>query len=408
MTRKTATPARNAGARARASRRASATASDSIAPALAALAHEVRTPLNGILALAELLAASDLPKRERGWAEALKSAGDHLARLTTLVVDGARAQAHGLVLARETFSLRALAADIAASLSARAQANGLTAVVRIADDLPHQVVGDQVRLRSVLENLLDNAVKFTPRGRVGLTAAAAPSNGVGVRLVFTVEDEGIGLSARAIGRLFRPYAQASPGIGRRFGGAGLGLSLAREIARAMAGDLTVRSTAGKGSVFRLEIVVEKVASAVPVAATGRGPLAGAAHAAQPGAALHLVCGEDNPYGRVVLSTIAAALGHTVDFVGRGDAAVAVVQGARPDLVLMDLLLPGVDGLEAARRIRALPGAIGTIPIIGVSGCDRAGNEAAARAAGMDDYLVKPVSAGALADAIDKAMRRDRS
>ena len=176
----------------------------------------------------------------------------------------------------------------------------------------------------------------------------------------------------------------------------------------MAGDLTVRSTAGKGSVFRLEIVVEKVASAVPAAATGRGPLAGAAHAAQPDAALHLVCGEDNPYGRVVLSTIASALGHTVEFVGSGDAAVAAVQGARPDLVLMDLLLPGVDGLEAARRIRALPGAIGTIPIIGVSGCDRAGNEAAARAAGMDDYLVKPVSAGALADAIDKAMRRDRS
>ena len=155
----------------------------------------MRTPLNGILALAELLAASDLPKRERGWAEALKSAGDHLARLTTLVVDGARAQAHGLVLARETFGPRALAADIAASLSARAQANGLTAVVRIADDLPHQVVGDQVRLRSVLENLLDNAVKFTPRGRVGFTAAAASSNGLGVRLVFTVEDEGIGLSS---------------------------------------------------------------------------------------------------------------------------------------------------------------------------------------------------------------------
>jgi CheY-like chemotaxis protein len=377
--------------------------SDPIAPALAALAHEVRTPLNGILALAELLAASDLPKRERGWAEALKSAGDHLARLTTLVVDGARAQAHGLVLARETFSPRALAAAIAASLSARAQANGLTAVVGIAED-SHQVVGDQVRLRSVLENLLDNAVKFTPRGRVGFTAAAAPSNGLGVRLVLTVEDEGIGLSARAIGRLFRPYAQASPEIGRRFGGAGLGLSLAREVARAMAGDLTVRSTAGKGSVFRLEIVVERVASAVPVAATGRRPLAGA-HAAQPGAALTMVCAEDNPYGRVVLSTIASALGHTVEFVGSGDAAVAAVRDARPDLVLMDLLLPGIDGLEAARRIRALPGVSGTIPIIGVSGCDRAGNEAAARAAGMDDYLVKPVSAGALADAIDKAMRR---
>jgi signal transduction histidine kinase len=140
--------------------------------ALAGLAHDIRTPLHGILALAELLAASDLPKRERGWAEAIRGAGDHVARLTTLVVDAAKADSGGLVLRDEPFSPRGLAQSVAASLIARAQGKALDTDVDIAGDWPDRLSGDEVRLRSALENLIDNAVKFTERGRIGFSASA--------------------------------------------------------------------------------------------------------------------------------------------------------------------------------------------------------------------------------------------
>src|SRR5947199_4327840 len=139
---------------------------DAVETALAMLAHEIRTPLNGILAMSELIAAADLPERERQWATVVKGAAEHLAALATLVIDGVRADKRGLVLPEEPFRPRALAEAMGATLSARAQAKGLAAEVSVTADLPELVVGDRVRLRAALENLIDNAVKFTERGRV--------------------------------------------------------------------------------------------------------------------------------------------------------------------------------------------------------------------------------------------------
>jgi CheY-like chemotaxis protein len=364
--------------------------------ALASLAHEIRTPLNGILALAELLAASGLPERERGWAASLKGAAEHLARLTTIVVDGARAQADGLPLLRETFDPRGLAREIAASFSARAAAKGLAAHAHVAEELPAAVVGDPVRLRAVLENLIDNAVKFTAAGRVAFTASGKLLKSGHARLVFTVEDQGVGLSPQELRRLFRPFAQAREDVGRRFGGAGLGLALSRGIARAMGGDLTVRSAARKRTMFRLQVVAAR--PQVPAARSTRAFAAPAP--LRPLRPLRLLCAEDNPYGRVVLNAMLSALGHGADFVEDGAAAVAAARTRRYDAVLLDLVLPGTGGLQAARRIRALAGAAGKVPIVGISG--RGGAQAArrAQAAGMDRYLVKPVSPRALAEALD--------
>src|SRR5215510_10402320 len=222
--------------------------------ALAALAHEVRTPLNGILAFGELLAASNLPERERGWASAIKGAAEHLAQLTTVVVDGAKADGRKLVLRSYPFRPRQIAEAVAATLHARAQTKGLTATVSIADDLPALVVGDPVRLRAALENLIDNAVKFTDRGEVFLEVTARRAARGRTRLFFTVGDSGIGLSAAEVTRLFRPFAQASEAVAHRFGGAGLGLIFVKRIARAMGGTLKIQSAPGRGSRFRLEVV----------------------------------------------------------------------------------------------------------------------------------------------------------
>src|SRR3954451_3222002 len=224
--------------------------------ALAMLAHEIRTPLNGILALSELIAAADLPERERQWASLIKGASEHLAALATLVVDGVRAERRGLVLQPEPFRPRALAEAMAATLGARAAAKGLAVHVSIADDLPDLVFGDRVRLRAALENLIDNAVKFTERGRVTLAVSAAPASRRRHRLTFTVTDSGIGLTSKEIARLFRPFSQANIAVARRYGGSGLGLAFVRRLARQMGGTLAIDSRAGRGSSFHLTVVVE--------------------------------------------------------------------------------------------------------------------------------------------------------
>ena len=365
--------------------------------ALAAFAHEVRTPLTGILALSELLAASDLPERERSWAAAVKSAAEHLAQLTTLVVGGTKAATRGPALRREPMRPRALADALAATLTARAETKGLATEVRIGA-LPDAAVGDAVLLRAAVENLIDNAVKFTERGRVGLSVTAEPAARNGVRLVFAVSDSGIGLSRAEINRLFRPFAQANTQTAGRFGGAGLGLGFVKRVARAMRGNVTIESKPGAGSTFRLAVMVEAAApDAAPNTAAADVPTSRTR-------ALRILCAEDNPYGRVILNTILTELGHKVDFASTGVAAIEAVARGGYDLVLMDVILPDVDGIEATRRIRALAGDAARTPIVGISGRAAPGDEAAARTAGMDAYVMKPVSPSRHAEVIAEAAR----
>ena len=343
------------------------------------------------MALAELLASSDLGQREREWANAIKSGADHLAALSTLIVDAAKADITGLTLHREPFSPRVLAEAVGEALTARAANKHVATEIDIAPDLPAMVAGDALRLRAALENLADNAVKFTQEGAVSFSAAAEPAARNRLRLVFTLTDSGLGMSPAELKRLFRPFAQASEDIARRFGGAGLGLVFVKRIAKAMGGDLKVVSKPGQGSTFRLTVQVERVA-AQPAAV-----MDGAPHV--PARALSILCAEDNPYGRVVMNTILRELGHKVDFVESGEAAVNAVEANRYDAVLMDVTLSGMDGIAATRGIRALPGPAGKVPVIGISGRGDAADEEKARAAGMDFYFVKPVSPGKLAQAL---------
>jgi len=360
--------------------------------ALAAFAHDIRTALNGILAFGELLASSDIGERERQWAAGIKTGAEHLAALTTLVVDAAKAEAGALILQQEAFRPARLLEAVAESLAVRAQIKGLAAQVSLAEDLPDFLLGDAVRLRAALENLIDNAVKFTAKGVVRLEAGAKRAARGDLKLIVTVSDSGIGLSAAEIKRLFRPFAQASVDIARRYGGAGLGLATVRYLARAMGGDLTVTSAPDRGTRFCFTAVLS-IATAAAEQQKRSGQISALARR------LKMLCAEDNPYGRVILNTILTELGHRADFVGSGEDAVEAVGRGGYDAVLMDVMLPGCDGLEAARRIRALASDAARTPIIGISGRSESGSEAAARAAGMDAYLRKPISPSALADAI---------
>ena len=367
---------------------------------LAVFAHDIRTALTGILALGELLASSNLGERERHWAFGITTSAQHLASLTTLVVDAAKADAGSLTLQQEIFRPRRLIESLGQTLSARAETKGLRAEVAVAADVPDMLVGDPVRLRAALENLIDNAVKFTEQGVVRFEARAGRAARKGTKATFTkvtfiVTDSGIGLKAAEIKRLFRPFAQANADIARRYGGAGLGLAVVKVLAKLMGGDLTVTSKPGRGSRFCFTAML-------PVALADPAQSARTKQSAMPRRRLKILCAEDNPYGRVILNTILTELGHSADFVGTGEEAVdAAVRGY--DAVLMDVTLPGIDGLEATRRIRALAGSAGGTPVIGITGRTEADDETAARGAGMNFYLRKPVSPSTLSDAIGAAV-----
>ena len=379
-----------------------------IETALAAFAHEVRTPLTGILAISDLLATSDLGERERRWVDTIKAGAEHLAGLATLFVDAAQSHsASGLPIRNDVFDLRMLALTAGDSLAGRATAKGLASKIDIATSLPVYVTGDAIRLRAALENLIDNAVKFTPSGRVSLKVTRKRQDSDKNKgkkkstkkgrfeIAFAVSDSGIGLTLAEIKRLFKPFSQANVSIASRFGGAGLGLSSVRQLARAMGGDIKVVPRRGGGATFLLTVMVEAAAAPEAAGESGDGePIARQS--------LKILSVEDNPFGRVVLNTILIELGHQTEFIGRGEAAAARIADGAFDAVLMDMVLPGISGIEAIRQIRALKKPWRSIPIVGVSG--RSEDEPKARAAGAEAFVVKPVSPKALAAALLEARR----
>ncbi len=385
----------SAAATVRAVRKSAATGSGMVETALAAFAHEVRTPLTGILAISNLLATSDLGERERRWVDTIKAGAEHLANLATLFVDAAHSGGPGLAVREDFFDLRTLARNAGDSLAGRAAARGLQSSVVISDKLPAFAIGDPVRLRAAIENLIDNAVKFTEQGSVALEVKLLRSSKAKVCVAFEVSDSGIGITLSEVKRLFRPFSQANASIASRFGGTGLGLSSVRQLARAMGGDVTVSPRRGGGTTFIFNVVMEAVKDA-PMAASGVDGEASMG-SVRP---LRLLSVEDNPFGRVVLNAILTELGHQAEFIGQGEAAPERLANGAFDAVLMDMVLPGIDGIESISRIRALQPPLGRIPIIGISG--RGEDEAASRAAGADIFLVKPVSPRALATALHEA------
>ena len=376
-------------------RRKSSDSAKVVETALAAFAHEVRTPLTGILAISDLLATSGLGERERRWVDTIKAGAEHLSSLATLFVDAARSGHPGAGVRDDLFDLPSLARSIGDSLAGRAAAKGLQCRIEISGKLPALVSGDPVRLRAALENLIDNAVKFTEGGGVGLKVSAGrgPAKGK-LRVTFAVSDSGIGLTLAEIKRLFRPFSQANVGIASRFGGAGLGLASVHQVAKAMGGDVTV-SPRKCGATFTLEVTLAR-------GEAEKSATSGADGTMSHRRGLHILSVEDNPFGRVVLNAVLTELGHQAEFIGRGEAAIERLAAGGFDAVLMDMVLPGIDGIEAIRRIRRLRPPHGRIPIIGISG--RSSDQAAAVAAGADGFLIKPVSPRALATALLEASR----
>ncbi len=350
---------------------------------LATLGHEVRTPMTGVLGMSELLLATPLDERQRGYTTAIQSAGKHLLRLVNDALDLARIEAGKLDLDEQAFDPRALFAELAALCEPIARQRGLSFAATVDAGVPAALRGDPQRVRQILLNLLNNALKFTEQGGVGLHAV--PRDG-GVR--FSVDDTGPGISAAQQERLFQRFEQAEGARTRaRYGGSGLGLAICQELALAMGGRIAVESAPGAGTRFHVDLplpATAPVAMEVPVEA----PL--------PHRELDLLLVEDDPTVADVIAGLLRARGHRVQHVAHGLAALAEVAVQRFDLALLDLDLPGLDGLALARQLRAQGFAA---PLLAVTARADGDAEPLAKEAGFDGFLRKPVTGDMLAEAI---------
>ena len=359
---------------------------------LANMSHELRTPLNGVVAVSDLLAKEQTTDRGRQMAELVRASGRLLEQVLTDILDISRIEAGQLPIDRAPFDLAACVATIAALHRASAEAKGLDFVVRVDETAHGWRLGDDVRISQILSNLLSNAVKFTTEGQVALEVAAD-----GGTMRFTVTDSGVGFSEEFQAKLFSRFEQADGSITRRFGGSGLGLAISSSLAEMMGGTIEARSEPGQGSVFTVALPLE--ATAAPQSAGDDAEAAG-----QDLAAMKILVAEDHPTNRTVVSLILEPFGVELTLVEDGRQAVEAVERETYDLILMDLQMPVLDGLSAAREIRALEAALGLArtPIVALSANALPEHIAATRAAGMDEHLAKPIRPDALIALLTRA------
>lgn len=348
---------------------------------LAMMSHEIRTPMNGILGMAGLLRGCALDDEAREYADTIAHSSETLLDVLDSILDFSKLDAERVELEIADCDLARLVSGVIDLMSAGARQKGLTLALCVGNGVPGWVRADPVRLRQVLLNLIGNAIKFTHDGGVTLSLESTAGTQDSPRIRFIVTDTGIGIDEEARQRLFTEFSQADTSISRRFGGTGLGLAICRKLVELMGGVISVESAPGRGSRFIVEVPMSPGHPPDPLAAP-------VAITLPP---LRILVAEDDPTNRKLISVLLDRGGHAVRLAGDGEEAVAAVQAEPFDLVLMDMRMPGVDGLEAARRIRALPDGHARVPIIALTANALREDEAACRAAGMDDYLAKPFS-----------------
>jgi len=361
---------------------------------LATMSHEIRTPLNAVLGLNELMLHSPLDSQQRRHAELIGSSGRLLLALINDILDVSRIEAGQMQLTSAPFSVRPAAEGVVALMRERAVSKGLALRLEVTPHDDALIEGDVIRIQQILFNLVGNAVKFTDQGGVQVTVAVVPGVGREVTLRMDVSDTGIGIPDSAMPTLFDRFTQADSTTMRRYGGSGLGLAITREIVQMMGGSIATTSTPGLGSRFTVTIPTRRVER---VEAAPEAPPSGQAEPARP--ALRLLVAEDNDVNQILINALLARMGHRVHLVANGRLAVEAVRRGDYDLVLMDLQMPEMDGMEATQAIRALGGAFASLPIIAMTANAFDEDRQACLAAGMDDYVAKPIDVAQLAEAI---------
>lgn len=370
---------------------------------LAMMSHEIRTPMNAVLGLASSLLDESLTADQRVAVTAIRDSGDTLLRILNDILDFSKLDAGRMTFEAVPFSPAALAHDALSIYSPYAAAKGLTAHLDEDADLPAALLGDAGRIRQVLHNLVGNAVKFTDAGAVTIRVRCLRREAATAMIEWTVQDSGIGIPAEKLATLFDAFVQADDSITRRFGGSGLGLAISKQLVTRMGGTIEVESVLGQGSRFRfcltLPLAGEIAAPSDPQQSAG----ALRARLAALGRPIRVLLAEDNPTNQFVITRLLKGFAAQIDLAADGAQAVQAASQAAYDMICMDMRMPEMDGLEATRMIRRRDGPSRQAPIVAMTANVFPEDIAACRAAGMNDFVAKPITKDKLVEAMLRAL-----
>lgn len=362
---------------------------------LATMSHEIRTPLNGALTMLKVLERTELTPKQREYVEAISLSGESLLMILNDVLDLSKIEAGMLQLESVDFDVHSLCNEIVALMMPLAERSRIALHIKIDKDVPRLVQGDAIRIRQVLFNLLGNAIKFTEFGAVTLEVNLTRSEGACVELKFSVHDTGIGIETELQQKLFAPFAQVDSSIARRYGGTGLGLAICRRLVDAMGGEINLVSTVGKGSTFWFTMILLQ-AEAESLASNGV--------AKEPSLilsnGLRVLLVEDNDINRRAASALLIMAGCRVEVAHDGLDALALLETNEFDVVLMDIHMPGIDGMETTRRLRRVAGPMQRVPVIALTADITQDNLQTCLAVGMDAVLTKPINITQLGEVLN--------